>query len=341
MGLYSLITSFRNWCFDKGVLREHRYATPIIGVGNLAVGGTGETPHVEYIARLLAGRRVAVVSRGYGRKTHGFLRVEQHSTADEVGDEPLCLKLQHPELDVCVCEKRVEAMEILLSGEQPTPDVVILDDNFQHRYVRAGLQLLLTDYSRLYVSDRVMPYGRLREVPSGAERADVVIVTKCPSALSPAGAQSIVARLRLAPHQKVFFTTLGYAPLRPLFGGPAFSAPASKLLLITGIARPEPLLQYLSSSPLTTEGGVANFLRFSDHHRFSARDIERIVSAGVEADAIVTTSKDAVRLLQHEHAFPDNMRRKLYVQDIAVEFLFGGEQAFSEIVLNEMARYTK
>ncbi len=338
MGLYSLITSFRNWCFDRGILREHRYATPIIGVGNLAVGGTGKTPHVEYIARLLAGRRVAVVSRGYGRKTHGFLRVESHSTADEVGDEPLCLKLQHPELDVCVCEKRVAAMEILLSGERTNPDVVILDDNFQHRYVRAGLQLLLTDYSRLYVSDRVMPFGRLREVPSGAERADIVIVTKCPASLSPAGAQSAVSSLRLAPHQKVFFTTLGYAPLRPLLGGPAFSAPASKLLLITGIANPEPLLQYLNTSPLTAEGGVDRFLRFSDHHRFSSRDIERIVSAGADADAIVTTSKDAVRLLQHEHAFPDSMRRKLYVQDVGVFFLFGGEQAFSETILSAISK---
>ena len=305
---------------------------PVIGVGNLAVGGTGKTPHVEYITRLLRGHKVAVVSRGYGRKTHGFLRVASHSSADEVGDEPLCLKLQHPEVDVCVCEKRVDAMEQLLSDEQRSPDVVILDDNFQHRYVRAGLQILLTDYSRLYINDRVMPFGRLREIPAGAARADIIIVTKCPAALSPVEAQSIVGTLHLAPHQKVFFTTLGYYPLRSLFNAPSFSAPASKLMLITGIARPEPLLQYLEASPLTAEGGVGRFLRFSDHHHFTSRDIERIVSSGATADAVVTTSKDAVRLLQYEHAFPDDLRRKIYVQDIAVQFLFNTAHDFEDIV---------
>lgn len=332
MNPYALITSLRNWCFERGILREHRYAVPVIGVGNLAVGGTGKTPHVEYLTRLLRGRKVAVVSRGYGRKTHGFLRVATHSSADEVGDEPLCLKLQHPEIDVCVCEKRVVAMEHLLSDEQTTPDVVILDDNFQHRYVRAGLQILLTDYSRLYINDRVMPFGHLREVPVGAARADIIIVTKCPATLSPVEAQSLVGALHLAPHQKVFFTTLGYYPLRPLFNAPAFSAPASKLLLITGIARPEPLLQYLETSQFTAEGGVGRFLRFSDHHRFTSRDIERIVSAGADADAVVTTSKDAVRLLQYEHAFPDDLRRKMYVQDIAVQFLYNTAPAFEDTV---------
>ncbi|MBR1652408.1 MAG: tetraacyldisaccharide 4'-kinase [Alloprevotella sp.] len=327
--LYASAMQLRNQLFDSGLLHEQHYDIPVVGVGNLAVGGTGKTPHVEWLLRRFPHLRTAVLSRGYGRSTHGFRLVETSSTADEVGDEPLQIKRNFPATTVSVCEKRAVGMSRLLDlGTQP--QMVVLDDNFQHRYVRAGLQILLTDIHRLYTRDKVLPRGRLRERKSGATRADVIVVTKCPADLSSLTAQSIAAELTPLPSQHVFFSTMRYAPLRPLRGESPFPAQAlagRRTLLVTGIAHPEPLKAHLEA-----QGAQLTHLRFADHRRFTAHDAERINKAAQEAETIVTTEKDAMRIEDLRHALSDDVLRKIYVQPIAVHFLFDGEHALSEIV---------
>lgn len=327
--LYASVMQLRNRMFDCGMLHEQRYDVPVVGVGNLAVGGTGKTPHVEWLLRNFPELRTAVLSRGYGRSTKGFRLVETSSTASEVGDEPLQIKRNFPASTVCVCEKRVVGMSRLLDlGTRP--QIVVLDDNFQHRYVRAGLQILLTDYSRLYTRDKVMPSGRLRERSSGASRADIIVVTKCPSNLAAISAQHIVDELAPQSSQRVFFSTMAYAPLRPIDGEKVVPPPVLKdrrVLLVTGVAHPEPLITYMESF-----GAQVAHIRFADHHRFTAHDVSRINNAAEAADYIVTTEKDAMRMAELRHAFADAVVAKTYVQPIIVNFLFDGERTLSEIV---------
>ncbi|MBR4297117.1 MAG: tetraacyldisaccharide 4'-kinase [Bacteroidaceae bacterium] len=336
--MYHLITSLRNFLFDKGWgLKQQSFDVPLISVGNLAVGGTGKTPHTEYLVKLLqqANKEVAVLSRGYGRVTKGFRLASDSATASEIGDEPLQIKQKFPTCTVAVCEKRVVGMEHLIEERQKVGKtsrdwVVVLDDAFQHRYIKPGLSILLTDYARPYYADRVLPWGRLRESANGAQRADVIIVTKCPKHLSPTEAERIRTKLAPLPTQQVFFTCFDYGNPYAAEDGKMAELPQTALVL-TGIAKPQPLYAYLEA-----HGVEIRPLAFADHHNFTQADAERINTAFATlpvGSKVITTEKDAVRLRQLD-TLNEAVRNALLVQPIEVKFLLGKAEDFNSYIYN-------
>ena len=331
--MYRLITSLRNFLFDKGWgLKQQTFDVPLIAVGNLAVGGTGKTPHTEYLVKLLlqAGKEVAVLSRGYGRATKGYRLASPTSTASEIGDEPLQIQQKFPDCTVAVCEKRVVGMQHLIAERQEagkTTDnwAVVLDDAFQHRYIKPGLSILLTDYARPYYADRVLPWGRLRESAEGAQRADVIIVTKCPKHLPVAEAEKIRTKLAPLPTQQVFFTCFDYGS--PYCTGNQQRAELpQEALVLTGIAKPLPLYAYLEAHGVTIKP-----LAFPDHHAFTPADADKINAAFAalpEGAKVITTEKDAVRL-RLLPTLNEAVKANLLVQPIEVKFLFGEAEKFN------------
>ena len=324
--LYDAVTRLRNALFDCGVLPQQRFGVPVIAVGNLAVGGTGKTPHTEYLLRLLAGegrREVAVLSRGYGRRTTGFRLAAPGVTASDVGDEPLQMWQKFPQTTVAVDADRRHGIRCLLGlpGVSANP-IVVLDDAFQHRYVKAGLYILLTDYSRRYSRDYILPAGRLRESRRGARRARIIVVTKCPRRLGYGERQAIRRELCPQPDQLVVFSSFGYGRLFPLFAKPAageenVSGPR-QALVISGIARPGPLHEHLAG-----QGYGVHPLVFPDHHAFGCADVERMNAAFAKLPAgsvAVTTEKDAVRLKLHENRLSAALKEALLVQPVEACF---------------------
>lgn len=292
---YGVGVWFRNLLFDVGLKKQTAPSVTTIGVGNLCAGGAGKTPHVEYLLRLLSDQYPsALLSRGYGRKTRGFLADDGTHNATALGDEPAMVARKFPKVQVAVCEKRVEGIERLMAQENP-PQLVVMDDTFQHRYVKPTVNILLTEYGKPYYHDLVMPFGDLREGRRARYRANIVVVTKSPETLNPIDRHNVTNSLGLMPYQKVFFSYMHYCDLVPIGGGrPLSLTPRNKVLLVTGIAHPEPLLAHLRKSCEVTH------LPFADHHRYSTSDIKRIRKAfeqmgGAEA-VIVTTEKDAARL---------------------------------------------
>lgn len=315
--LYTLVVSLRNRLFDFGLLPSYRPSVATLSIGNLAVGGTGKTPHTEFLARhfLSSGLRVAILSRGYGRTTRGYRSAGPASTSGEVGDEPLQMFRRFGgRVQVAVCERRAAGLQ-RLEAEAEAPDVVLLDDAFQHRYVKPHFSLLLTDWSRLYSSDHVLPAGRLRESRQGARRADVIIVSKCPPALSEAERRAIVERLQPTARQRVFFSTMVYAPL-------ALPSECHSAVLLTGIARPEPLAEHLAASGIAIE----RHLRYPDHHRFSLSDLRDIIHILRSGSCIVTTAKDYARLLSA--GLPPELVQHIIVQEVGIGILFNQENEF-------------
>ena len=336
--MYHLITSLRNFLFDKGWwLKQQAFDVPLISVGNLSMGGTGKTPHTESLVKLLqqAGKDVAVLSRGYGRKTKGFQLATCASTASQIGDEPLQIKQKFPACNVAVCEKRVVGMQRLIElrkeeGKDQKNWAVVLDDAFQHRYIKPGLSILLTDFARPYYADRVLPWGRLRESAEGAQRADIIIVTKCPKHLSASEAEKIRTKLAPLPTQQVFFTCFDYGNPYDAEDGKAVELPQTAMVL-TGIAKPQPLYAYLEA-----HGVEIRPLAFSDHHNFTPSDVERInatFEALPEGSKVITTEKDAVRLRQLT-TLSEAVRKALLVQPIEVKFLFGKSEDFNSYIYN-------
>ena len=322
--IYALVTDCRNWLFDHGWLQEREFRTPTICLGNLSVGGTGKTPFTEFLADWLQteGKTIATLSRGYGRKTKGYRLVTNAQTAEEVGDEPLQM-FRHfsGKIAVAVCEDRCKGIETLEA--EIHPDIILLDDAFQHRYVKPTVRILLTDFSRPYFQDEVLPAGRLREGRKGARRADIIVVTKCPENLSKAAAEDFIQRLELQPDQRVFFSSIYYKEL------PVESAELRKksLSLLTGIANPSPLIDYFRKMGVTFQ----QHLRFRDHHRFVPTDIQKIEMAAQQSDYIVTTAKDFARLkdsdLSHE------AQSKILIQDIYLRILFDAENDLKTSIL--------
>jgi tetraacyldisaccharide 4'-kinase len=302
--LYGWIVAIRNRCFDYGIFKSTSFASPLlIGVGNLTAGGTGKTPHVEYLVKLLAAYKLATLSRGYGRKTSGFLEASNNSTAMDIGDEPRQFRHRFPE-HVCVAvdEKRVHGVN-QLRQKYPDLDVVILDDVFQHRKIKPGLQILLTDYARLFYNDQLLPTGLLRESKSGAARADIIIVTKTPNIFSPLERKRIMRELNPLPHQQIYCSTIRYGDFIPL-GQKSASAMLGRdyyfergytVVLLTGIANSQPLEFYLrdKAEKLIT-------VRYKDHHQFSVADLQKLQTLFAEIPnekkIILTTEKDAMRL---------------------------------------------
>lgn len=293
--LYDLITSARNFFFDIGIFKSASFDFPVIAVGNLSVGGTGKTPQIEYLIRLLEDKKIAVLSRGYKRKTSGFIIVNDTHTAEDVGDEPLQFFKKFPYIPVAVGANRVRGIRQL--REELQSEIILLDDAYQHRKVKAGYYILLTKYGDLYIDDVILPTGNLRESRRGARRADLILVTKCPANLSLEEQEKIRREINPKNHQKVFFTSISYA--NHLKG----DAPVSldeliqyEVVLVTGIANPTPLLDFLDAKKISYQ-----HLKFPDHHHFSRSDIVKIhetfTAITDKQKLILTTEKDYMRLL--------------------------------------------
>lgn len=332
--LYGLTMWIRNKLFDMGCLRSVSFDVPVISVGNITVGGTGKTPHVEYLIRILVSRyTVAVLSRGYGRKTRGFRMVDVGSRATDVGDEPCQIKNKFPEVMVAVDERRVHGMEQLLALS-PRPEVILLDDAFQHRYVRPGLSVLLIDSSRPLYKDTWLPSGRLRESVSGKSRADILVVTKMRGEVTEERKLSILAMYSPEPRQKVFFSTFIYSEPRPLFSQKAAAVVDWRevsVLLVTGIARPEPLREWLEGKSKQVVS-----LAFSDHHTFTPSEISGINAVFSRMDGLklfITTEKDAVRL---KEVLPVDLHPYVYVAPVQVAFLPSDGISFDDSVSDFM-----
>lgn len=284
--LYGLGVRLRHFLYDRGWLSSKRYPFPIVCVGNLAVGGTGKTPMVEYLVRLLGQEQVAILSRGYRRKTRGFVLADDSATAMTLGDEPYQYHRKFPRATVAVCESRQEGIERLL--ENPHFKYIILDDAFQHRKVQAGTNLLLTSYDKLYTQDFLLPVGSLRDIHSRARKAQIIIVTKCPE-LTQTEQEKIIQQLKPLPSQKVYFTTIAYS--ERVYSHEDSQALkdfiATPFTLVTGIANPTPLVDFLEK-----QGASFEHLAYSDHHHFSNRELEFLR----QKERILTTEKDYVRL---------------------------------------------
>ena len=281
--IYGFVVWLRNLLYDDHILRSTKVSIPTICVGNLAVGGTGKTPMAEYLLSLLsANYKVALLSRGYGRKTHGFRLANEHDTAQTIGDEPMQIHLRFPDIPVAVCADRVKGVK-QLQHLYPDLQCVILDDAYQHRSLSCGFYILLTPYDCLYTNDHMLPWGRLRDLPNQSHRANVVVVTKCPEHMQPIERRIVSNNLQLASYQHLFYSSIGYAPI----------AVDSTPLLVTGIANPMPLLHHMQQQFPDTE-----LFAFPDHHVFTNQDIIRIKEKAEHYEHIVTTEKDYMRLLQ-------------------------------------------
>lgn len=354
--LYGAVVIMRNKLFDWGLLRSKSFDVPVICVGNLAVGGTGKTPHTEYLIKLLHDKyQVAVLSRGYKRRTQGYVLATPQSTAKTIGDEPYQMYTKFPSVTLAVDENRRHGIGKLLALKEPVVDIVLLDDAFQHRYVKPGLSILLTDYHRLFCDDTLLPAGRLREPVSGKNRAQIVIVTKCPQDIKPIDYNIITKRLNLYPYQQLFFSSFRYGNLLPVFqqGVKETAAnviPAGKdislssltdtdILLVTGIASPAPILERLEDCTKQIET-----LSFSDHHDFTHKDMqqikERFKRLTGEKRLIITTEKDATRLVNHP-GLDEELKPFIYALPIEIEILQNQQDKFNQHIIDYVRENTR
>ena len=329
---YGLGVGIRNLLFEMGVLKSRSFSTPVISVGNITVGGTGKTPHVEYLIRLLKDKmKVAMLSRGYKRKSRGFVLSDKDTPMRLIGDEPYQIKQKFPEIIVAVDKKRTRGIARLTEMED-SPDVVVLDDAFQHRYVKPGINILLVDYHRLVIYDRLLPAGRLREPVKAKDRADIVIVTKCPKDLNPMEFRVITKAMKLYPYQQLFFSTLEYDAPKAIFSGEVLteSLAGKNILLLTGIASPEQMMHDLQEynaqiTPLT----------FADHHNFRKKDVARINNAFAsmsEPKIILTTEKDATRLTAVA-GLADEVKASLYALPLRIAIMQNQEEEFNNKII--------
>ena len=302
--LYGLGVGFRNFCFETGILKSKSYQIPVISVGNITVGGTGKTPHVEYLVRFLKDQmKVAVLSRGYKRKSRGFLVGTPETTIHDLGDESYQMKQKYPDITVAVDNKRTRGIENLTEGIQTKkPDVILLDDAFQHRYVKPGINILLVDYHRLIIYDKLLPAGRLREPLKEKNRADIVIITKCPKDLKPMAFRVLTKQMGLFPYQQLFFTTLDYEQLQPVF------PETGKAPDIGSLANQHVLLLKFANIP--------------------------------GPKIIITTEKDAVRLKDTE-GLSDEVRKNLYALPISINFMLEGEKPFKDSIIGYVRKNSR
>lgn len=324
--IYGGVVALRNWLYNKNIFKSISFNFPIICIGNLAVGGTGKTPMAEYLIWLLKKDfAVATLSRGYKRKTVGFAIADKNTTALEIGDEPMQFhKKFNSEITVAVGEERLVAIPQLLH-DRPDTQVIILDDAFQHRSVKAGLNIVLTEYKNLYTRDFLLPVGDLRDTKSSIKRADIIVVTKCKPDLSPAEKEAIVNEIKPLRHQSVYFTEIIYGTPYHLFTQVEKNFTAdTNVLLVCGIANPKPLKDFLG-----TNVNSYDMLRYPDHHIFDIDDLAEIKKQLKKIQShnkiIITTEKDAVRLFKFEEELKDFA---IYVLPVQHSFLFGDGIAF-------------
>jgi tetraacyldisaccharide 4'-kinase len=335
---YGVVIIIRNWLFDKKYLHSATFNFPLICVGNIAVGGTGKSPMVEYLIELLHPRfEIATLSRGYKRKTKGYAVANANTTALDIGDEPMQFHSKFPNVAVAVGEERLVAIPQLLH-DKPTLDVIILDDAFQHRSVNAGLNILLTEYSNLYTNDFFMPTGDLRDEWASAKRSHIIIVTKCPADLSEEKKNKIITELKPLKRQYVFFTTIKYGmPYHIREKNKIKITQNLEVFLVCGIANPKPIKELLLEKAKTYYQK-----NYNDHHIFTIDDLQEIKSKFDEIDAenklILTTEKDAVRLLKFDEQL-ENL--PLYVLPIKHEFMFNDGKKFDELAINFIKSYSR
>ena len=325
--IYGLITGIRNFMYNTGILASVEFQLPVISVGNITVGGTGKTPHTEYLAGLLSGNfKVATLSRGYKRKTRDFRIATITSLVSEIGDEPMQIFRKFPDVLVTVDRNRVHGVNRILE-EDPETEVIILDDAFQHRSITPGFSILLSDFERLIVRDHMMPYGNLRESKANMRRADIILITKSPENISPMQRRLIVKEVDKAPYQNLYFTSLKYEDPRPVFDSKdreethlnISHCTGCGIVLITGIANPLPLKEYIQK----TTGEIIH-LSFPDHYNFKERDIINISSAYKKLKSpikyLFTTEKDAVRLREFTN-IAEPVRSAFYYIPVGIHFL--------------------
>ena len=328
----------RNFLFDKHILKSASFNFPIICVGNLATGGTGKTPMTEYLIDILQKNyKPATLSRGYKRKTKGFAIAGPRTTALDIGDEPMQFHEKFPNITVAVGEERFVAIPQILH-DRPETSVIILDDAFQHRSVRAGLNIILTDYNNLYTRDLMIPAGDLRDTKISAKRAEIIIVTKCKADLSGDEKEKIIKEIAPKLNQHVFFTEISYAQPYHLFSGEINDLQTNTdILLITGIANPKPMKEFMAAHVHSYD-----MLQYADHHIFTSNDLREIKKhfekLSPEKRLIITTEKDGVRLKKFQTELSD---LPVFVLPITHRFLFGEGEAFNSLIFDFMGRFNK
>ena len=343
--LYGMAVGVRNRLFDWKLLSSEDFDLPVISVGNLTVGGTGKTPHTEYLIRLLKDKyKVALLSRGYKRKTSGYRLATDASTPQEIGDESYQIKKKYPNIHVAVdADRRHGIHKLCDEAASSDTEVVLLDDAFQHRYVRPGINILLMDYNRPIYEDALMPTGLLREPASSIYRAQIIIVTKCPKDIKPIDFRIVAKHLELRPYQQMFFTSFTYGNLNA-FNQTEQQKPLSTvtanthIVLVTGIASATPLVEKLNE--YTTN---ITHLEYRDHHDFKHSDLQQIekVFNSIEAEdkLIITTEKDAARL--RGCMLSESISNHLYVLPIEIEFLQDQQEIFNNYITDYVSKNSR
>ena len=318
--LYKMGVTFRHRLFDWGLLKSEKFDIPIICIGNITVGGTGKTPMAEMvIAYMSQMHRVALLSRGYGRRTKGYLEVSTDSHYRDVGDEPLQIKLKFPDTVVVVCEKRAEGIR-RLRAEHPEVDLIIMDDGFQHRYVEPKINIVMIDATRPVQHDRMLPVGTLRDLPEELHRAHYFVVTKCPEHMAPIDRRILRKVLIQVAYQRVYFTRFESFMPQPLYADEAADGSLTQgraVIALSGIGNPAPFLQSLRE-----RYKVVAEMTLDDHHVYKVRDMNALKAllAKYPGAVIVTTEKDAVKMTNRAK-IPPEVRRALYYQPINISFI--------------------
>ena len=338
--LYGVAVSLRNELFALGILKERSFSIPVISVGNITVGGSGKTPHVEYLIRLLQDYiKVGVLSRGYKRKSYGYVLADDNSTMRDLGDEPYQIKQKFHDIYVAVDKNRCNGIT-RLTHDKATSNVgvILLDDAFQHRYVKPGLNILLVDYHRLIIYDRLLPAGRLREPLDGKQRDDIVIITKCPRDLKPMEFRILTKAMDLFPYQQLFFTTIDYGTPQALFSDKTTSLNKYNVLLVTGIASPEQM-----ENDMKHKCRSLTSLAFEDHHLFNTKDEQRINNAFERLPSpkiIVTTEKDSTRLV-NLNGLTTEVRDAIFVLPIKVKFMLNQGELFNNKIISYVRKNSR
>ena len=324
--LYGIGVGLRNKLFDLGIFHSHKCDLTTISVGNITVGGTGKTPHAEYLLEYLSKRvSTAYLSRGYKRSTAGFKIADEKSTASTIGDEAYQIYRKFENVTVAVDGNRINALK-KLQQHKTEPKVVVLDDAYQHRKLHPDLNILLIDYNRLTYRDLMLPLGELRESSENTDRADIIIFTKCPDTMQPVDMLSTRTQINPFPYQTLYYTSLSYGEPKGLFTDKKIELYGKEVLLITGIAQPQHLHKHLEQY-----ASLITALKYPDHHRFTSYDIQEIAEdyEGLANGnrVIITTEKDAARLISME--IPESIKNDIYTIGIEIEFLFNGKQNFN------------
>ena len=334
--IFGLGVYLRNTLFDCGIIKSQTYSIPIVCIGNLSVGGTGKTPHIEYLVTLLKQKyRIAVVSRGYKRKSKGMQISSTLSTPDQLGDEPFQIFAKNPEITVIADGNRRRAVAYLMQQAQP-PHVILLDDAYQHRYVAPGLNIILTDYNRPFFKDSLMPYGLLREPARNKNRADAIIVTKTPACTPTEELQQIAHRITLSKEQLLFFSSLKNPTCRNIYTQEANDfEPDTEILLVTGIANPQPI-----EAAVSARYSLHSTLHFSDHCNFGDKEINKIVEkfSAIQNNkkVILVTEKDAVKL-RNNPTLQESLKDFIYYLPLEIVFLQSETNKFNQFIFDYVA----